>query len=69
MTKKQFVAVTAYFARAMDSFENDPASNGFDRGYQSHVVECSKALAGIFAETDSRFDRARFLKACKTDGK
>lgn len=62
MTKKDFEAVAAIISR--EAIRN-PAP-GFDEGYDAGVENVALEIADYFASTNPRFDRARFLEACKT---
>jgi hypothetical protein len=53
MTRKHFVAIAATLKTLRDTSDNTDS-----------VDEAARAIAGVCAESNSRFDRARFLQAC-----
>jgi hypothetical protein len=53
MTRKHFVAIAASMKALRDSTEDSDS-----------VDDAARAIADVCAESNSRFNRARFLKAC-----
>lgn len=57
MTRKHFEAVAAKLRQERHASANDSERLG--------VIRASQAIADVFAEANPRFDRARFLDACR----
>jgi hypothetical protein len=56
MTRKDYVAIAAAIKLAR--------STNTKPGHQIAVSDVALLIAGVMADDNSRFDRARFLKAC-----
>ena len=65
MTRKDYIrlARTLYEARPVDP-SNDTASRYEAGRFSQHEHDCDK-VADALAADNSRFDRKRFLKACR----
>jgi len=60
MTRKHFVAIATELSEIRRSMESREALDAVDRS--------AAAIADVCAETNPRFDRARFLRACGVTG-
>lgn len=63
MTRKHFIAIAALLK---SNGIVKPAA-GFDEGYAAATDNIAEELATMFANENPRFDRARFLEACRVD--
>lgn len=57
MTRKDYVAIAGAIALAK-------TTNPQSKGHQIAVADVAVLIAGVMANDNPRFDRARFLKAC-----
>lgn len=62
MTKKDYAAIAAIFARIDCNPEND--SDLYDAGHTTAMRCMALELCTVFKRDNPRFDRDRFLKAC-----
>lgn len=67
MTRKDYVAIAAIIAEtsAADALDRAPEHRGFPLGVESARAVIAHRLAGHLQADNPRFDRARFLEACK----
>lgn len=61
MSKKDYVAIAAILKCKI---ENASAADEPTKLYRNGVISTAFDLAGYFAASNDKFDRARFLKAC-----
>lgn len=60
MTKKDYIKIAGAISKVSDSY----AHNG-NASPQAVIYVAANMLADTLASDNARFDRARFLKACK----
>lgn len=61
MTRKDYVAFAQLITEASDAENNSQEA-------EAAVRTLARRIADVFAADNSRFDRARFLKACGLEG-
>ena len=59
MTKKHFEAIASYLSEMQIDITDD-----YSRGYERARVSACDAIAEVCADCNSRFDHARFMRAC-----
>lgn len=67
MSKRHFEAIARIIRTQVEAIEQsgDPKSSQYSRTVASGIEFVARGLADAFASENPRFDRARFLQACR----